>query len=615
MRTKQTLKCAAVLLYSVLSNVTAFAQTTPPPKQWDKRYGGNSADDLYALQQTNDGGYIYGGSSWSDSSGDKTENSRGNYDFWVVKTDAHGNKQWDKRFGGTNVEELRSVQQTIDGGYILGGKSLSGLGGDKTENSRGDKDFWIVKIDSNGNKQWDKRFGGTGREEFGALQQTADSGYVLAGTSNSNTGGDKTENSKGDNDFWLIKIDANGIKQWDKCFGGAGEDVCNSIQITLDGNYILAGESTSGISGDKTQDSRGFEDDWIIKVNKKGNKLWDKRFGGSGYDGVKSLQQTDDGGYILGGYSDSGISGDKSESNRGDYDYWIVKTDENGEKLWDRTFGGKDYEYFSSISQTIDHGYMLGGASQSGKDGDKTEISRGSSDFWVVKVDDTGQKQWDKRFGGKDYDFLSSLQQTSDGTYILGGYSESGISGDRTENSRGFDDYWIIKLGCPPSAKLGHRGNLDICVKGSVQLVVDAGSGTKFQWLKNGVKIPGATNRTYTATAPGNYRVAVYASRECSQLSNIIVVTNSCGTLSNSIAITPNPSRGIISVTYQSNVTASIQLKVTDKAGKLLFTKTEQAIKGSNTYHLNLSQLISGVYELQVVNAGEQQQQKFAIFK
>ncbi len=253
-------------------------------------------------------------------------------------------KQWDKRFGGNDYDELYSCQQTTDGGYILGGYSGSHVGGDKTEGSRGYNDYWIVKIDANGIKQWDKRFGGTFYDELQSLQQTTDGGYILGGTSRSGIGGDKTEDSRGYNDYWVVKIDTNGIKQWDKCFGGSGDDQLYAVQQTSDGGYILGGSSTSGISGDKTEDNWGFEDYWIVKIDDNGIKQWDKRFGGTNIDYFRCLQKTKDGNYILGGSSASDVNGDKTVPLWGGFDYWIIKIDANGFKIWDKDYGAGDGE-------------------------------------------------------------------------------------------------------------------------------------------------------------------------------------------------------------------------------------------------------------------------------
>jgi hypothetical protein len=420
-------------------------------KQWDRRFGGASGDEINAARQTSDGGYILVGETLSGLEGDKTEASRGGVDYWVVKVDANGAKQWDRRFGGAGNDTGNDVQQTLDGGYILGGYSDSGAGGDKTEASRDSFDYWIVKIDATGAKQWDRRFGGSLNDYGRAVQQTSDGGYILGGYSYSGADGDKTEASRGHRDYWIVKVAANGAKQWDRRFGGSQSDYLRAMQQTLDGGYILIGFSISGADGDKTEASRGGHDYWIVKVAANGAKQWDRRFGGSNDDCANAVQQTADGGYILGGYSNSGADGDKTEASRGWNDYWLVKMAANGAKQWDRRFGGSLNDYCISMQQALDGGYILGGYSNSGADGDKTEASRGGSDFWIVKVDPQGQKRWDRRFGGTASEMLYSLRQTADGGYILGGHSDSPVSGDKTEAARGGFDYWAVKIAVWPA--------------------------------------------------------------------------------------------------------------------------------------------------------------------
>ncbi|HRH48395.1 MAG TPA: hypothetical protein PLP23_06580 [Panacibacter sp.] len=193
--------------------------------------------------------------------------------------------------------------------------------------------------------------------------------------------------------MWVIKIDKNENKQWDRCFGGSGVDFLYSLQLTVDGGYVLGRASDSGIGGDKTEDSRGTSDYWVVKIDSNGVKQWDKRFGGSSIDNFNSLQQTSDHGYILGGYSYSGIGGDKTENNRGNVDYWVVKIDINGAKQWDKRYGGSDIDQLNALEQTTDGGYVLGGYSASNVSGDKSEGSRGSNDYWVLKIDTIGIKQ------------------------------------------------------------------------------------------------------------------------------------------------------------------------------------------------------------------------------
>ena len=247
---------------------TAFAATASlnlqaqngPAKLWDKTFGGTQSDELTTLQQTSDGGYILGGVSDSGISSDKSQVHKGIFDYWVVKLDASGIKTWDKTIGGSADEELYSIKQTTDGGYILGGLSNSGISGDKSQASKGGGDYWIVKLDASGNKLWDKTIGGISWDNFTAIQQTSDGGFILGGYSESGVSGDKTQASKGMEDYWVVKLDASGNKIWDKTFGGNNQDRLFSLQQTADGDYILGGWSNSGISGDKTQASKGFED-------------------------------------------------------------------------------------------------------------------------------------------------------------------------------------------------------------------------------------------------------------------------------------------------------------------------------------------------------------------
>ncbi|MEP7171604.1 MAG: T9SS type A sorting domain-containing protein [Bacteroidota bacterium] len=339
-----------LFLISFIFSFLHFSYSQNPlVKQWDKRFGGTDDDEIICFQQTKDGGYIIGGFSFSDSNGNKTQaswdsssisNNRG--DYWIVKIDSFGNKQWDKTFGSTNADWLFALQQTIDGGYIIGGYSKSGIGGDKTQVNWDSlnltNDYWILKIDSLGNKQWDKDFGGTGDDRLYSLQQTDDKGYILGGFSKSDSSGDKTQNtvdivsSTYRGDYWIVKIDSLGIKQWDKDFGGTDGDWLFSMEQTADGGYILFGYSYSGISGDKTQASQGGLDYWIVKTDSLGNKQWDKDFGGHNPEEsiFGNVFQTSDEGYLLAGTSYSNISGDKTENNLGIEQTWIVKTDSLG---------------------------------------------------------------------------------------------------------------------------------------------------------------------------------------------------------------------------------------------------------------------------------------------
>ncbi len=420
--------------------------TLPPCIEWQKTIGGNSTEEFSDIHQTIDGGYILGGHSDSGISGDKTESSQGGLDYWVVKLDPAGNIQWQNTIGGSNNDQLTSIQQTSDGGYILGGYSGSGISGDKTESSQGGLDYWVVKLDPIGNIEWQNTIGGGGNDILNSTQQSTDGGYILGGYSFSDLGGDKTENNKGNSDYWVVKLDALGNIVWQNTIGGNKGDILNSIQLTTDGGYIVGGTSSSDFSSDKAENSLGFADYWVVKLDALGNIEWENTIGGSGGDGLYSLQQTTDGGYILGGESVSDISGDKTENSQGLGDYWIVKLNTNGGIQWQNTIGGNNVDQLFSIQESTDGGYLLGGTSFSGMSGDKTENSRGQYDYWIVKLDAIGNIRWQKTIGGSNDDLLFAVDQTIDEKILLGGWSSSDISGDKIENSKGFGDYWVLML-------------------------------------------------------------------------------------------------------------------------------------------------------------------------
>ncbi|MCD4846304.1 MAG: hypothetical protein K8R25_17645 [Methanosarcinales archaeon] len=359
-------------------------------EQWNKTFGGTAWEDASSVQQTTDGGYIIVGYTYSYGAGCG--------DSWLVKTDSNGNEQWNKTFGGTNRDWANSVQQTIEGGYIFAGSTCS--------YGAGYSDSWLVKTDSNGNEQWNETFGGTAWEEASSVQQTIDGGYIIAGYTSSY--------DVNEGDFWLVKTDLNGNEQWNKTFGGIYEDKASSVQQTTDGGYIIAGY---------IHYDAGMADSWLVKTDSNGNKQWDKTFTKSYGDWAYSVQQTSDSGYIIAGIT---------EDDNFYEDIWLIKTDSNGNEQWNETFGGNSRDYANSVQQTIDGGYIIAGSTQS-------YSSEYSYYFWLVKTDSNGNEQWNETFGGTDNDFAQSIQQTTDGGYIIAGSTESYSAGGK--------DFWVIKVG------------------------------------------------------------------------------------------------------------------------------------------------------------------------
>lgn len=229
------------------------------------------------------------------------------------------------------MDFFSDITQTADSGYIMGSFSRSNISGDKTEDSRGDYDYWIVKLNSQGVVEWDKTFGGSMHDRLHSIRTTSDGGYICSGHSYSSASGDKTENVFGDGtsaDLWIIKLNANGEIEWQNNIGGDLSDTYASVLPVEDG-YMCVGQSRSMISGDKTENAFGMQDIWVLKLSTNGEIEWQKSYGGSGEEYQASIEKISNGNYILGGSSNSGISGNKTESLNGEFDYWFLEISAN----------------------------------------------------------------------------------------------------------------------------------------------------------------------------------------------------------------------------------------------------------------------------------------------
>jgi len=432
----------------------------PPAVQWQASFGGSEWDGGRSVQQTADGGYILGGFSYSDTDGNRTSPGFGRNDYWVVRVDAQGHKLWDRAFGGSDQDVLHHLQQTADGGFILAGESYSGTDGNKSSPNRGEVDFWLVRLDANGNKLWDQTYGGTRTDVPLAMQQTADGGFVLGGISYSAPGGNKSSPNFGTADFWVVRTDANGNKLWDASFGGSNYEYLYSLTETTDGGFLIGGMSDSDSGGNKTSPNLGLNDYWVVRLNSQGQKVWEQTFGGSDHEILTGLRQTSDGGFILAGGSSSPVGPNKTSANYGGADFWLVRLDPTGHKLWEHSYGGGADDYpWGGVALTTDGGFLVGGTSHSGSFGNKTSPGFGAADMWLVRLDGAGTKLWERSFGGIHDDNLRDLQQTSDGGCVLFGESSSPVSGNKTTPPLGDGDYWVLKLGPESAAECDDDGD------------------------------------------------------------------------------------------------------------------------------------------------------------
>lgn len=399
---------------------------------------GGSRDDVpMSIRIMPNGGYVIAGYSSSSANGDVSNVNHGiGSDYWIVTLDQYGNIDNDRLLGGNGDDIATDIQLTSDGGLIIAGYSYSSANGDVTGVNHGSSDYWIVKLDASGNIVWNKLLGGSGYDEAYSIQQTADGGYIVAGSSTSSANGDVTSVSHGAQDYWIVKLDASGNIQWNKLLGASNMEIPSSIQQTSDGGYIIAGITRSQAGGDVTNSNHGNSlttDAWIVKLNSLGGIVWNKTLGSIRDDGISSIIQTSDGGYIAAG----SFTGD----------YGIIKLDAAGNGIWDRLLGGSGSDEAKSIQQTSDGGYIVAGSSSSSASGNVTGTNHGSSDYWIVKLDALGNIIWNKLYGGNNTDIALSIRQKPGGGFIVVGYSASSDNGDVTVPNHGIgSDYWILRL-------------------------------------------------------------------------------------------------------------------------------------------------------------------------
>jgi len=491
----------------VLKCIFVFAQA--PNIQWQKSLGGSNADQARTIAITNGGGFIVLGLSGSNDF-DVTGN-RGQQDYWIVKIDSLGSIQWQKSLGGSMNDNGQAIQQTTDGGYILSGSSNSN-DGDVTGN-HGLRDYWVVKIDSIGNIQWQKSIGGSNEDIAGNIEITNDGGYIVAGYSFSNDG--DVSGNHGGADFWIVKLDGLGNIQWQKSLGGTDADIGYYSQLTNDEGYVVVGYSYSN-DGDVSS-NHGGADYWIVKLDSLGNILWQKSFGGTDEEYCYSIQQTRDSGFVMVGFSRSN-DGDVT-GNHGGEDYWVVKLDSLANIQWQKSLGGTGTDNGLSVLQTTNKDYIIAGYSNS-NDGDVTG-NHGGNDYWIVNIDSLGDIQWQKSFGGTGNDFVNSISEDMVGANIVGGTSNSN-DGDVAGNHGG-QDYWIVKLG---------SGNQNQIITGTVTNFLLQTCGDSLI-----ATIPFTANGTYNN---GNIFTAELSDETGSFLNPVVIGTLN-GTISDTIYATITP--------------------------------------------------------------------------
>ncbi len=373
-----------IFTVSVLLITLCFAQ--PPDTLWTRTYGGADNDYAYSVQQTLDRGYIIVGETWSYGAGES--------DVWLIKTNSLGDILWAKTFGGTSRDGGLSVDLTIDGGYIIVGATFS--------YGAGNGDVYLIKTDSLGNVLWTRTYGDSGWNVGYSVLQTTDDGYIITGLT-----------ERVNMEVLLIKTDANGDTLWTKTYGDSAYARGHSVQQTLDSGYIVTGlkDSFSGSSWDV----------YLIKTDANGDTLWTKTYGGLYPEIGYSVQEISDGGYIIAGGIDLYLMYGP---------VYLIKTDASGDTLWTKTPGG--FSVWYSVQETADSNYIIVGA-----EGNIIE-----TDIWLLKVNSFGDVIWTQRYGDILIDQGYSIQPTTDGGYIITGYTYSFGAGGA--------DVWLLKMAREP---------------------------------------------------------------------------------------------------------------------------------------------------------------------
>lgn len=348
--------------------VQTLTSNAQPLIAWKKAYGGTNGQQLYDIKSTPDGGYILLGET-GDTNGDVRGKYYGKNDMWVVKLDKNRDIQWQRIVGGTKDETNYSIEISRDGrGYVIGGGTESNDGDITPLSHGGYGDLWIIKLNNDGTTAWQKLYGGSGTEHSGRMAQTSDSGFILGSYTNSSNG--DISKQYGSLDIWILKLDKSGNKQWEKSYGGTKVDQCHAIRQTTDGGYIVAGYTFS--SDNDVSVNKGSGDMWVFKLDGTGTIQWEKTYGGTSFDAALDIRQTTDGGYIVAGQTlsnDGDVSGlHYNSADPNDGDMWVVKLDAAGTMMWEKALGGTDYEMAYVVAESGST-YLIGGKTNS-KDGD-----------------------------------------------------------------------------------------------------------------------------------------------------------------------------------------------------------------------------------------------------
>ncbi|MGB5377861.1 hypothetical protein [Muriicola sp.] len=409
---------------------------------WMYSFGGSGDDSPRSIIETTDGGFaIFGFSNSTD--GDLAHKTTNVNDYWLLKIDAEGSPQWSKTYGGSKDDQGQAVIQTSDGGYAITGYAMSDDG--DASNNEGFHDNWVLKLDSQGTIEWEQSFGFSGHDHSYDIVESEEGGLFFTGfldiTSAKADGYlDKSYSltRHGVGEFWGTRLNAQGELSWRKYYGGTNNDRAHAVVTAQDEGFVMAGFSES--EDYDVSDPRGSYDFWVVKIGNEGELVWEHSYGGTGIDIAQDITKTENGGYVITGSTIS-TDGDISESH-GESDVWVISIDAQGALLWEQTYGGAGFDAAESIRTTRDGGFLISGNSKS-TDQDLAE-NAGENDLWLLKIDAQGRIIWQQSFGGADLEFGFDALESKDGGLLLVG--ESNSTNFKSLQNKGGTDLILIKI-------------------------------------------------------------------------------------------------------------------------------------------------------------------------
>jgi hypothetical protein len=496
----------------------SVAQAQSPDLSWSSIAGGTGEDRSAAFVPTSDGGYAV--ISYSNSADGDISTSFGLDDFWLTRWDASGNLLWEKNYGGPGDDVGLAITALPDG-YALAGYSNEAGGQVSANNGLGD--FWVVRTDLDGNLLWQNNYGGEKVDHPHSIVSDGYGGFLIAGNTESDSIDVSGNHGINTSDFWVIRIDSLGNLLWQTCYGGSGNDVAFPIIATPDGDFMVAGYTSS--SDGQVTGAYGFGDFWVIRIDADGTLIWEQVFGGSGNDLARGLTTTTDGNFVVCGYTTTVDNGDVSGFHSGGTggDIWAVKFDDSGNLLWQKCLGGTKNDIAFDVKEHPDGGFLFCGNTSSNNF--DVSYNNGSSDAWVIYTDDAGNKLWDKPLGGSGTEEgRRSLVSTEGNVTVL---AISGSNDGDIPFNLGGSDVWLVQLQTAEvidSVTIIAEGPVSFCKGENVNLCVTETVFDSYQWRRNGNIIAGATASCYLANKSGNYSLdATIGATTLS--SNIISVT------------------------------------------------------------------------------------------